>query len=253
MRSVAKFGRLNLVLPAVCAAAALGCTRTPAPTSDRATAPINESLPAVAPAITDVAAIAPATEGAADDSSAQAASTQAAAPQTHTAAKPVVAEYAPGVPPVLLSAAHGQLCKVGVGDVLPTIELPKTDGSRATLESLAGAKATVVVFWTGDRWMSETALRDLARMKSSGDVGMVGIASGVGADAMQKMVAATAAKFPQLVDAEGTALAQVGQNSLPRIYVLDSQRRIAWFDIEYSESSRREIQQTLAVLTGAGS
>ena len=34
-------------------------------------------------------------------------------------------------------------------------------GMRRTLESLAGAKATVVLFWTADRWMSATALRDL--------------------------------------------------------------------------------------------
>ena len=37
---------------------------------------------------------------------------------------------------------------------------------------------------------------------------------------------------------------------LPRIYVLDAQRRIAWFDIEYSEATRRELQQTLAALAG---
>jgi peroxiredoxin len=139
---------------------------------------------------------------------------------------------------------------VNVGDVIPTIELPQQSGGAATLDSLAGARGPVVLFWTNDLWMSAMALRDLARIAAPDGVAFVGIAVGVHADAAQKRLADAGAKFPQLVDAEGTAFAQVGELALPRIYVLDAQRRIAWFDIEYSEATYRELLQTLATLNG---
>jgi hypothetical protein len=47
-------------------------------------------------------------------------------------------------------------------------------------------------------------------------------------------------------------LADVGSVALPRLYVLDPAGKIVWFDIEYSESTRRELEQTLSVLTAAG-
>lgn len=175
----------------------------------------------------------------------------AAGPVVREAAKPVVGDPAAGVPEVFLSAGHSKLCKVNVGDVIPTIELPKLDGGNATLESLAGPKATVVVFWTADRWMSATALEDLGRLEPPEGVAIVGIAVNVKADAAPGVVEKTGAEFPQLVDADGTAFAQVGEAALPRIYVLDGQRRVAWFDIEYSEATRRELEQTLAVLASA--
>jgi len=56
--------------------------------------------------------------------------------------------------------------------------------------------------------------------------------------------------FAQLLDTSGSALAQVGSVALPRLYVLDPAGQIVWFDIEYSESTRRELSQTLGVLTG---
>ena len=49
---------------------------------------------------------------------------------------------------------------------------------------------------------------------------------------------------------DGAALAQIGSVALPRLYVLDPTGNIVWFDIEYSESTRRELAQTLRVLTG---
>jgi peroxiredoxin len=172
----------------------------------------------------------------------------ASAPVVRQAAKPVVGDGAAGVPPVLLSAGHAKLCKVNVGEVIPTIELPQQAGGPATLDSLAGAKATVVVFWTNDAWMSAMALRDVAQIAGADGVSVVGVAVKVPAEAAQKLLADAGAKFAQLVDAEGAAFAQVGELALPRIFVLDAQRQIAWFDIEYSEATYRELQQTLAAL-----
>lgn len=220
---------------------------------------VGEEHPAATVATTESEAIDDSAEPAADvvASDSERASTAGTAPTgrvTREAAKPVVAEYAEGVPPVLLSAGHAALSRIKVGDMLPTIELPKLGGGNANLESLAGSKATVVLFWTKDVWMSRMALgdlqRDVAAHYPAGEVGVVGVAVGASDDVMAKALELSGSKFPQLVDAQGQAASQLGEGALPRVYVIDGERRVAWFDIEYSESSRREIGQTLTVLAG---
>jgi hypothetical protein len=196
------------------------------------TAARNDEASAAEAAASPVAAIAP-VPTVLETSAAPAVAEPAVAGATvvREAAKPVVGEYAKGVPPVLLSSGHSKFAKVNVGDVLPRIELPQLDGGAASLDSLAGAKATVVLIWTADRWMSATALTDLARLAPAEGVAIVGIGVGLSADAARGILKKTGAKFPQLLDGQGAALAAVGQDSLPRVYVLDGQRRIELFYI----------------------
>ena len=179
----------------------------------------------------------------------------AQAAQPRRAAKPVVSEYAPDVPPVYLSAQHAQMCRVLVGDEFPAIELPQIETGPTKLSSFAGQRATVVLFWTPDQWMSRVALTDIAKdiaaKARDSSVGVIGVVEGSSPEAAQAALTKAGAKFSQLIDADGAALAQVGSGALPRIYVFDENHRIAWFDIEYSEATRRELQQTLAALTAA--
>ena len=66
------------------------------------------------------------------------------------------------MPRVLLSKGDEAACKVKVGDAMPAIELPKLGGtSKTKLADLLGKKATVVVFWKGDRRMSQQQLADI--------------------------------------------------------------------------------------------
>ena len=197
------------------------------------------------------AAEAPASQPATDvvaaaDAKTTSTKTAASNPQKREAAKPIIGEYGADVPPVLLSSGHAKLCKVKIGDEFPTINLPALGSGAAEL--VYGPKATVVVFWTTDRWMSGTALRDLAAISADG-VSVVGIAVGSDKAGASKLAADAGAKFTQLSDSNGAAVGQLGEGSLPRVYVLDAQHHIAWFDIEYSEATRRELQQTLAALT----
>jgi peroxiredoxin len=174
-----------------------------------------------------------------------------AGPVERTAAKPVTATYSANVPPVLLASEHASLCKVNVGDAFPAIALPKVGGGDAKVADLAGKKATVVLFWAPDRWMAEGALADLAIEAAAfggKGAGFVGIVEGP-ADGKADELIKSAGGLTQLTDANGAALGQVGASALPRIYVLDSAGKIAWFDIEYSEATRRELRQTLAELT----
>ncbi len=158
---------------------------------------------------------------------------------------------ATNIPPVLLTAGHRSLCLLDVGDPMPVFKLPRLGGETTELVDLYGRRATIVLFWHSDRWMARAALTDfamLAKQLDSGQVRMIGIAVGQPAGAVQANLNQAQAAFPQLLDTDGTAFIQVGTNALPRIYVLDAEGKIVWFDIEYSEATRRELRQTLGVL-----
>jgi thioredoxin-dependent peroxiredoxin len=159
----------------------------------------------------------------------------------------------PTIPPVVLSTMHAKWCVSKVSDPFPAIELPRLGGPSTKLSTLYGKQATVVLFWTSDRWMSRMALEDLvhevATVYEPKQVAVVGIAVSQTTSAMRKRLGEANAEFPQLLDADGSALAEVGSVALPRIYVLDPAGKIVWFDIEYSESTRRELERTLSVLT----
>lgn len=171
----------------------------------------------------------------------------------YTVRKAVNPSSEPSIPPVMLSAGHAKLCTVQVGDAFPVVTLPRLGGGPTELASLRGKQATVVLFWRPDRWMARTALidmqRDIAVKFPADQVAVVGIAVRQPAGSVQAALNTAQAAFPQLIDTEGKAFAAVGIRSLPRIFVLDPTGKIVWFDIEYSEGTRRELGQTLSVLT----
>jgi peroxiredoxin len=166
---------------------------------------------------------------------AEAADPEAAAPAT--------------VPPVYLSSEHAALCRVKVGDTLPEIELPKVLGGTAKLSALYGKAATVIVFWNGDRQMALDELADLGpdvvQKFGSRGVEVVGVAVDQPAGDARSVVQKTAANFPHLLDADGKAFDKVGSVMLPWTFVLDANGKIVYFDLEYSLSTRRELQQAL--------
>jgi len=178
-------------------------------------------------------------------------------PRRHTVRKVVVSEpSSETIPRVCLSTLHAKWCVAKVGDSFPPVELPQLGGPKTKLATLYGKQATVVLFWRADRWMSQMALQDLvyfvAGEYDSHEVAVVGISVQQPAGAAQPLLNRAKATFPQLLDTSGSALAQVGSVAMPRIYVLDPAGQIVWFDIEYSESTRRELAQTLGVLTASG-
>lgn len=168
----------------------------------------------------------------------------------HEVRKEVTAVDQAKIPQVFLTSDHSAMCRVRTGDQLPAISLPKVGGGEAELASLGGKKATVVLFWQEDPWMSEVALKDLSSdVQVSDDVAVVGIAVKQPANAVEAAVEETGAGFTQLLDSDGKAFNQVGMTKLPRVYVLDGSGKIAWFDIEYSQSTQRELKKTLEMLT----
>jgi peroxiredoxin len=160
-----------------------------------------------------------------------------------------------GMPRVLLSKADEAVCKVKVGDAMPDISLPKLGGNTPEkLADLSGKKATVVVFWKGDRRMSQQQLADIGVdiVKPFGNQGIaiVGVAIDESAKDAQAILKKANATFPNLHDAGGKAFSQLGSGRFPRTYLLDATGKIVWFDIEYSLATRRELRQALHVITG---
>ena len=238
---------------------ALGCGSPPA-TVQVASLTDSPASPPAAPVVGIGPRAATTAAAGSNDSSLHAEPRVGSATPTGRDGKPViysvrkaVTPALPAIPPVLLSASHQKLCKVNVGDSFPGVRLPRLAGDNSTLESLRGKQATVVLFWHPDRWMARTALidmqRDVASKFDAEKVAVVGIPVRQPAGAVQAALTKAQATFSQLLDTEGKAFDTVGSEALPRIYVLDPAGTIVWFDIEYSEGTRRELSQTLKVLT----
>ena len=189
------------------------------------------------------------------DASKAIASNEPTRPQTRTAFFRAESA-APKVPTVAFTKREEGLSKVKVGDKLPAISLPKVGGSgSAKLSDSLGKKATVVVLWKSDRRMSLEQLADLGpdvgEAFGKDGVALVGIAVNETAASAAETLKKTEANFPNLLDADGKAFAQIGTERLPRTYLLDPEGKIVWFDIEYSHATRRELHEALRALTGA--
>jgi peroxiredoxin len=156
------------------------------------------------------------------------------------------------MPKVYLSQAHARLCRVGVGDPFPNIELADLEAHQQSLSRLLGKKLTVVVFWNGQQPSALDELKDLGplveRRFSAQGVTVIGINSGDNPRLSAELAKHEGATFVNLVDPEGAALAEVGTGKIPRTYLVDATGKIVWFDIEYSRTTRRSLSQAIRYL-----
>jgi peroxiredoxin len=170
-------------------------------------------------------------------------------PQRRTVFYRADAAQPASIPPVVLSQGHAALCRVKAGDTMPAIELEQIGGGRKKLSELFGEKATVVVLWKSDRRMSHQLLVDIGpdviQPFGGAGVAVVGIAVSESADRAQATLQKVGANFTNLLDADSQAFTALGSEKLPRVYLLDPDGKILWFDIEYSLGTRRELHQAL--------
>lgn len=158
------------------------------------------------------------------------------------------------LPAVHLSVGHRALCRVTVGDKMPDLALHDFDGRETHLSKHYGEKLTVVVFWAGKHSMARAQIADMGpdimRPFLDRGVAVVGVVVGDSPKVAKRLLADSKAKFPNLLDRDGSGFAKVGSKKLPRTYVLDHQGNIRWFDIEYSSSTRRELRASILYLLG---
>ncbi|MDX1963594.1 MAG: redoxin family protein [Pirellulales bacterium] len=153
-----------------------------------------------------------------------------------------------GIPPVRMSAAHEQGVKVKVGDLFPQVALPDGEGQPHTVADYQG-KPTVVIMWRGNNPFAIEALKDAEPLilRQYGKVGLkvVAINSFEKAADQESLLGEWKPGFAMLWDTEQKLLTAVGGAEFPRIYLLDSTGRVLWLDIEYSRSTRRQLQEAL--------
>ncbi len=149
------------------------------------------------------------------------------------------------LPAVLMSSNHKEMCQVGVGEPLPTLNLRTRAGQAMQFDQLRGEKGTVIALHGNGGWMTDTLLADLgpevADLYSSEGIRVVTVST--------NSVAQTPDGITALRISQQEAEKTLGSGRMPRVYVLDADGKIVWFDIEYSLSTRRELQQVVKSLT----
>lgn len=165
-------------------------------------------------------------------------------------------------PKVHLSAQHEQMVQVEAGDAFPEMALPTPEqaGDPNPLVNRLGEQATVVAVFGRDGAMAKAMLRDIAvdinerynppRAKKlrRPSVIPIAIATQLAKDEASQVIEDAGYKSLLLLDEDGEAFSQLGADRMPRVYVLNAEGEIVWFDIEYSLSTRREMKQAIAAL-----
>jgi len=175
--------------------------------------------------------------------------------QTPNGAAPEVEQVA-SMPQVLMSQADEETCLVKVQDVFPAVELVDLQGQSQTLRDAAGEKLTVVFFWTmadvADARQQQRARADLEDLKydaaeAFAEHGLKVVAVNVGntAEDVRQQLRDVDIAFPMLLDTDGAVFGQVATERMPRVYLLDAEGHVLWFDIEFSRSTRRDLTQAI--------
>lgn len=155
----------------------------------------------------------------------------------------------PVMPEVIMTETHAATCLVKVGDEMPDFTLEDLEGNKHTLGDVAGEKLTVIFFWDCQHIITRNALEDLqydvwAAREGQG-VRVVGINVGDSPEQLREMLEAAEVQFTTLLDPNGQYFAQVATGLLPRVYLLGPGRKVAWFDLEYSYSTRRQLLEAI--------
>ncbi|MGO8748483.1 MAG: TlpA family protein disulfide reductase [Thermoguttaceae bacterium] len=171
------------------------------------------------------------------------------------AARPIESPPPPPViAPVAMTAKQLRTCLVKVGNPLPDGELPLADGKAVPVRSLLGKRGTVVLFWNAQNAYALQALADLQTEVNEPygghGIAVIGINVQDSPEDARKSIADAGSRYPSLFDRDGHYFAKVATEQLPRLYLVDSQGKVLWFDIEYSTTTRRQLTEAVHVLAG---
>jgi len=160
----------------------------------------------------------------------------------------------PKMPEVKMPETLLETCLVKVGDRMPEAELADLRNKRVSLRSLLGKKLTVVLFWNSENLYATQALEyaglEVAEPFGKKGVGVIGVDVKDTPEAARKAVADAGAKYVNLLDPEGRYFSKVATEKIPRVYLLDASGKILWLDIEYSASTRRDLDRAIKFALG---
>ena len=160
------------------------------------------------------------------------------------------------LPKVTLSEAHAKISKIKVGQTLPPMVLADSEGKPAPLDAQFGPKYTVIAFIRlADPYVYEL-LDDLDRFVApvfeSKGVKVLAVAIAAPPAAVADAAKKHKIRSPLFSDAGGQVLEQLTTDKNQRgpwTYLVDPAGRVLWFDVEYSRTTRRDLQVALQVLT----
>ena len=160
----------------------------------------------------------------------------------------------PTIPDVALTEKDADASLVKVGDAMPGDTLQDLNGKHVELHSLLGEKLSVICFWNASQTSSLQAVQELekyvAAPYAAKGVAVIGINVGDAPQVAAEKAALADAKFPILLDPGSAYFKKVATKTLPRVYLLDADGKVLWFDIEYSRSMRRDLLQGIDVALG---
>lgn len=155
----------------------------------------------------------------------------------------------PTIPKVLLSEGHKKTCLKRVGDEVGDVTLKDINGQSVKLTDELSDQLTVLVFWTQNSVSGYEQFRripvDILGKFAAYRVKVVAINVGGTTEETKRLTGNAGDKVLSLVDTDSSLFNQFASKHIPRTYVLDKDGRIAWFDLEYSEGSRRSLTNSL--------
>lgn len=159
------------------------------------------------------------------------------------------------VPEVVLSETLAATCLVKVGDTFPTGILNDLAGTPINLSDLIGVenyKYTIIFFWNSSSSSSLQELEDMDQemLIQYGPHGLmiIGINEKDSPEMAQEKLDDAGADLPILMDPDGEFFDKVATEIIARTYLLDAEGTILWFDIEYSEATRRTLRHAIESL-----
>jgi hypothetical protein len=164
----------------------------------------------------------------------------------------------PSIPKVYLTEEQRKSSLLGVGDLLPEATLADLSGKTLSIRGQFGKHMTALVFLRAgglvDSMRSKELLQDLDRdvIAAQGKKGVAVIAVDVRdpPETVKSLVQEARVSYPVLLDTDGAYFAKVATGVLPRLYALDPEGKVLWFDLEYSTTTRYSLKQTIFSVLG---
>ncbi|NQU24079.1 MAG: redoxin domain-containing protein [Candidatus Nealsonbacteria bacterium] len=156
------------------------------------------------------------------------------------------------IPKVVLDAAQDVACQVKQYEAMPDATLTDLAGKTCSLAELReGKKLTVVCFWQ-DGIRATQMLQDLQAdcfaVYAEKGVQVVGVNVGDAEPAVRQQIDDMAVKFPTLLDPDGVLFAKVATADYSRVYLLDADGKILWFDIQFADDTRRILDESIKLV-----
>lgn len=152
-------------------------------------------------------------------------------------------------PIVIMSSRHKATCLKVIGDKIGNVEVTDITKSNHKLSELLSDKLTVLIFWQEQSLPAMEQFRripvEILGSYAKHRVKVITANVGGGLEQTRKITGDAADKIVSLVDSDSKLFQQFAKSHIPRTYLLDKDGKILWFDMEYSKSTRRELNAAI--------